>query len=219
MNFNNMIRWKISLGSFVNCVKERAVLCLGLALMIYPSTVGTQEKIHPHLQIFLVTPRSGENISFIAFWDGAHKLQSGPFPLKLMERAGFEVSLNLTYTKSTDKLPTSGRLKIQRRDNAPLPGPRESILLDQPVDFIADRGVSKMFPDGPFFVIGHKALSEGILQVGNMMGEIQRRLMACDKEYRQELETVLNSLMGTSSYDHVSRTIVSIFPRCPHQRP
>lgn len=93
------------------------------------------------------------------------------------------------------------------------------VVLDQSADLIADRGVSKMFPNRPFLVIGHSAPSEEVRRVGSIMREIQSRVLACDKEYRQELEAVLDSLKGASSYEHVLKTIESTFPPCPVQRP
>ena len=212
------VRRQMSLGSLSNRVMKRAVFCLAMGLMVYPSIAGAQEKVYPHLQIFLVSAEPASRIAFITFWDGSHKLAAGPFPIKLLERVGLSVLLDLSYSKPNEERPSAARLKIQRRDSASLQD-REGLVLDQPADFIADRGISKMFPGGPFLVIGHKAHSEGVLQVGIMMGEIQRRLLACDKESRQQLETVLNSLKGMASYDHVSRTIESTFPPCPRQRP
>lgn len=196
-----------------------AVFCLAVGLMLYPSIAGAQEKIYPHLQIFLVSSGPASRIPFITFWDASHKLAAGPFPIKLLEREGLSVLLDLSYSKPNEERPSAARLKIQRRDSASLQAQAGLVLLDQQADFIADRGVSKMFPGGPFLVIGHKARSEGVLQVGTMMGEIQRRLLACDNESRQQLETTLNSLKGMSSYDHVSRTIESTFPPCPLKRP
>ena len=214
----NLIRRKISLGFLSNRAKKRAVFCLAMGLMLYPFIVGAQEKAYPHLQIFLLSSGPASRIAFITFWDGSHKLAAGPFPIKLLERVGLSVLLDLSYSKPNEERPSAARLKIQRRDSASLQD-REGLVLDQPADFIADRGISKMFPGGPFLVIGHKAHSEGVLQVGIMMGEIQRRLLACDKDYRRELEVVLKALKGMVSYDHVSRTIESTFPPCPRQRP
>ena len=212
-------RRQMSLGSLSNRVKKKVVFCLAMGLMLYPFIVGAQEKAYPHLQIFLLSSGPASRIPFITFWDGSHKLAAGPFPIKLLEREGLSVLLDLSYSKPNEERPSAARLKIQRRDSVSLQDQAGLVLLDQPADFIADRGISKMFPGGPFLVIGHKAHSEGVLQVGIMMGEIQRRLLACDKESRQQLETVLNSLKGMVSYDHVSRTIESTFPPCPRQRP
>ena len=214
----NLIRRKISLGFLSNRAKKRAVFCLAMGLMLYPFIVGAQEKAYPHLQIFLLSSGPASRIAFITFWDGSHKLAAGPFPIKLLEREGLSVLLDLSYSKPNEERPSAARLKIQRRDSASLQD-REGLVLDQPADFIADRGVSKMFPNGPFLVVGHKAYSEGVLQVGTMMGEIQGRLLACDKDYRRELEMALKALKGMSSYDHVSRAIESTFAPCPRQRP
>ncbi len=128
------------------------------------------------------------------------------------------VQLDLSYSKPNEELPSAARLKIARRDTSAQD--REGmVVLDQPADLIADRGVSKMFPDGPFLVIGHKAHSEGVLQVGNVMGEIQRRLLACNKESRKELDAVLGSSKEAPSYERVLKTVESTFPPCPLQRP
>jgi len=168
----------------------------------------------PHLQIFLVPSSLEEKTPFITFWDGAHKLADGPFPLKLLERAGLNIQLDLSYSKPNEELPSAARLKIEKRDGAFLRDRENSVLLDQPADLIADRGASKMFPDGPFLVIGHKADSEGVLRVGKVMGEIQKKLLACERESRQELRAVLNSLKGAPSYEHVLKTVESTFPPC-----
>jgi len=219
MKVISLIRRKISLGSLSNRVSKKVILCLVLGLMVHPSISEAQEKAYPHLQIFLVSSGPASRIPFVTFWDASHKLAAGPFPIKLLERVGLSVVLDLSYSKPNEERPSAARLKIQRRDGSSRQDQAGLVLLDQPADFIADRGVSKMFPGGPFLVIGHKAHSEGILQVGTMMGEIQRRLLACDKESRQQLETALNSLKGMSSYDHVSRISESTFSPCPLQRP
>ena len=204
----------MSLGSLTNRVKKRAVLCLSMGLMLYASIAGAQEKAYPHLQIFLVSSEPASRIPFITFWDASHKLAAGPFPIKLLERVGLSVLLDLSYSKPNEERPSAARLKIQRRDSASWQDQAGLVLLDQPADFIADRGVSKMFPDGPFLVIGHKAYSEGVLQVGNIVEEIQTRLLACEREYRQELEAVLDSFKGGPSYQHVLKTVESTFPPC-----
>lgn len=208
----------MSLGSVSNRVKKRVAFCLAMGLMLYASIAGAQEKAYPHLQIFLVSSQPASRISFITFWDASHKLAAGPFPIKLLEHMGLSVLLDLSYSKPNDELPSAARLKIQRRDSASLQGQAGLVLLDQPADFIADRGVSMMFPGGPFLVIGHEAHSEGVLQVGNILEEIQTRLLACEKEYRKELEAVLDSLKGGPSYQHVLKTVESTFPPCPRQR-
>ena len=192
-----------------------AVFCLAVGLVLYPSIAGAREKIYPHLQIFLVSSESVSRMPFITFWDASHKLAAGPFPIKLLERVGLSVLLDLSYSKPNEERPSAARLKVQRRDSASLQGQAGLVLLDQPADFIADRGVSKMFPGGPFLVIGHSAPSEGVLQVGNVMEEIQRKLLACDKEYRKELDTALDSLKEAPSYKRVMTTVQSTFAPCP----
>lgn len=210
---------KISIGFLGNRVRKKAVLCLVLGLMAHPSITEAQRKAYPHLQIFLVPSQPGERLPLITFWDESHKLAAGPFPIKLMERVGLSVLLDLSYSKPDAALPSEARLKIERRDSTSLRDREGLVVLDQPADLIADRGASKMFPDGPFLVIGYKAPSEGILQVGNILKEIQRKLLACDKEYRKDLEEALHSLKGAPSYEHVLNTVESTFPPCPVQRP
>lgn len=204
--------------SLANRVRKRAVFCLVLGLMAHPSITEAQEKTYPHLQIFLVPSPPGEKTPFITFWDGAHKLTAGPFPVKFLERAGLTVQLDVSYSKPNEQLPSAAKLKIQRRDSTLLQDQGGLVLLDQPSDLIADRGVSKMFPDGPFLVIGHKSPSEGVLQVGNILEEIHRSLLACDKEYRRELDAALDSLKGAPSYGQVLKTVESAFPPCPLKR-
>jgi len=199
-------------------MKKKAIFSLLLALIALPSTTEAQKKAYPHLQIFLIPSQPGERTPIVTFWDASHKLAAGPFPIKLLERVGLNVLLDLSYSKPNEEPPSAARLKIARRD-ASAQDREGVILIDQPADLIADRGASKMFPDGPFLVIGYKAPSEGVLRVGDTMGEIQRKLLACDKEYRQQLEAVLDSLKGASSYEHVLKTIESTFPPCPLQRP
>jgi len=204
----------MSLGSLSNRVKKRVAFCLAMGLMLYASIAGAQEKAYPHLQIFLVSSEPASRIPFVTFWDASHKLAAGPFPIKLLERVGLSILLDLSYSKPDEVLPSAARLKIQRRDSASGQDQAGLVLLDQPADFIADRGVSKMFPDGPFLVVGHKAHSEGVLQVGNVVEEIQRRLLACEREYRQELDAVLDSFKRGPSYQHVLKTVESTFPPC-----
>ena len=197
---------------------KKIAIFLILALISYPAVSKAQPRVYPHLQIFLVPSQPGERSLFISFWDGSHKLAAGPFPIKLLERVGLNVLLDVSYSKPNDELPSAARLKIARRDTSTQD--REGmVLLDQRADLIADRGASKMFPDGPFLVIGHKAPSEGVLQVGKILEEIQRSLLACDKQYRMELDAVLASLKGAPSYEHVVKTVESTFPPCPLQRP
>ena len=199
-------------------MKKRFFGCLILVLLVASSMSRGQEKIYPHLQIFLLPSQPGENTSFITFWDGAHKLAAGPFPIKLLERVELSILLDVSYSKPDEALPSAARLKIQRRDNVSSHDQPDLVLLDQAADFIANRGVSKMFPDGPFVVIGHNTPLKGVLQLGNIMEEIQRRLLACDKEYRKELDTALDSLKEAPFYRRVLRTVESRFPRCPVQR-
>ena len=197
---------------------KKIAIFLILALISYPAVSKAQPRVYPHLQIFLVPSQPGERSPFITFWDGSHKLAAGPFPIKLLERVGLNVLLDVSYSKPNDELPSAARLKIARRDTSTQD--REGmVLLDQRADLIADRGASKMFPDGPFLVIGHKAPSEGVLRVGNIMEEVQQKLLACDKQYRMELDAVLASLKGAPSYEHVVKTVESTFPPCPLQRP
>jgi hypothetical protein len=190
-----------------------------VGLIAHPVTTAAQREIYPHLQIFLLPSQPGERVSFITFWDGSHELAAGPFPVKLLERAGLTVQLDVSYSKPNEQLPSAAKLKIQRLESVPLQDEAGLALLDQPADLIADHGMSKMFPDGPFLVIGHKAPSEGILRVGNIMEEIHRKLLDCDKEYRQQLEAVLDSLKGAPSYGQVLKTVESAFPPCPLQTP
>ena len=197
---------------------KKIAIFLILALISYPAVSKAQPRAYPHLQIFLVPSPPGEKTPFITFWDSAHKLVAGPFPVSLLERAGLNVQLDLSHSKPNEELPSAARLKIARRDTSTQD--REGmVLLDQRADLIADRGASKMFPDGPFLVIGHKAPSEGVLRVGNIMEEVQQKLLACDKQYRMELDAVLASLKGAPSYEHVVKTVESTFPPCPLQRP
>src|SRR3972149_10858668 len=197
---------------------KKIAIFLILALISYPAVSKAQPRVYPHLQIFLVPSPPGEKTPFITFWDSAHKLVAGPFPVSLLERAGLNVQLDLSYSKPNQELPSAARLKIARRDTSAQD--REGmVLLDQRADLIADRGASKMFPDGPFLVIGHKAPSAGVLWVGNIMEEVQQKLLACDKQYRMELDAVLASLKGAPSYEHVVKTVESTFPPCSLQRP
>ena len=197
---------------------KKIAIFLILALISYPAVSKAQPRVYPHLQIFLVPSQPGERSPFITFWDGSHKLAAGPFPIKLLERVGLNVLLDVSYSKPNDELPSAARLKIARRDTS-VQDREGMVLLDQRADLIADRGASKMFPDGPFLVIGHKAPSEGVLRVGKILEEIQRSLLACDKQYRMELDAVLASLKGAPSYEHVVKTVESTFPPCPLQRP
>src|SRR3989304_6508787 len=181
---------------------KKIAIFLILALISYPAVSKAQPRAYPHLQIFLVPSPPEEKTPFITFWDSAHKLAAGPFPVRLLERAGLNVQLDLSHSKPKEELPSAARLKIARRDTSTQD--REGmVLLDQRADLIADRGASKMFPDGPFLVIGHKAPSEGVLRVGKILEEIQRSLLACDKQYRMELDAVLGSSKEAPSYERV----------------
>jgi hypothetical protein len=201
-----------------NRVMKRFILCLLVGLIAHPSITEAQQKVYPHLQVFLVSSGAQADTRFIAFWEDGHKLAAGPFPAQLLELAGLKVALDLSYSKPNVALPRTARLKITRPEAPASQNQGASVVLDQMADLIVDRGVSKMFPDGPFLVIGHNALSEGVLMVGNIMGEIQKKLLACERESRQELGAVLNSLKGTPSYEQVLKTVESTFPPCPLQR-
>lgn len=95
-----------------NRVSKKAFFCLVLSLMAYPSFTEAQMKAYPHLQIFLVSSESARATPFIAFWNGTHQLVAGPFPLRLLERAPLDVSLNLSFSKPNEELPSGARLKI-----------------------------------------------------------------------------------------------------------
>jgi hypothetical protein len=198
---------------------KKIAIFLILALISYPTVSKAQPRVYPHLQIFLVPSQPGERSLFITFWDGSHKLAAGPFPIKLLERVGLNVLLDVSYSKPNDELPGTARLKIQTGKSSSLQDREDLVLLDQPADLIAARGASKMFPDGPFLVIGHKAPSDGVLRVGKIMEGIQKKLLACDKEHRKELDTVVDSLKGAPFYEHVVKTVESTFPPCSLQRP
>jgi len=98
-------------------MKKRFFGCLILVLLVASSMSRGQEKIYPHLQIFLLPSQPGEKTSFITFWDAAHKLAAGPFPIKLLERVELSILLDVSYSKPDEALPSAARLKIQRRDN------------------------------------------------------------------------------------------------------
>jgi len=200
-------------------MKKTAIFCLILGLMVHPSISEAQQKVYPHLQIFLASSEMGERTPFIAFWDDADQLGVVPFPVRLLELAGLNVLLDLSYLNPNEELPSSARLKITRREASSSQDREGPVVLNQTADLVAKRGASKMFPNRPFLVIGHRAPSEEVRRVGSIMREIQSRVLACDKEYRQELEAGLNSLKGTTAYDHVSQIIKSTFPPCPVQRP
>ncbi|MFQ5853000.1 MAG: hypothetical protein ACE5JU_20760 [Candidatus Binatia bacterium] len=182
-----------------------------LGLMVSGSKVQAQRQVFPHLQIFLLSSEPGGGLPFISFWQDGDQLAAGPFPVRLLELAGLDVLLDLSYAGGEKRVPSKARLGVNSRE-----GRR---VLDKAADWIADRGVSKMFPNAPFIVIGLKAPSEGVRWVGRIMKEIQNKILACDQNYRKELETTLDSMKGTASYDHVLRVIESTFPRCPRKGP
>ena len=200
-------------------MKKILLGCLILALMLSPSGSHAQRKVYPHLQIFLVSPEAGGSTSFITFWDGAHQLAAGPFPIRLLELAGLLVSLDLSYPEPNKELPVTARLKITRRGSSSSQEPGHQVALDQVADRIAERGVSTIFPDAPFIVSGHSKLSDEVLRVGNVMLEIQAKILSCDKEHREMLEVTLDSMKGMASYDHALRVVESAFPPCSLQGP
>ena len=173
-----------------------------------------QREVHPHLQIFLVASETGERTPFIVFWGADHQLAAGPFPIRLLEPAGLNVFLGLSYAGLEEEVPSKARLRIKRSAASAPHGRNDPVELDQVADRIAGRRASKMFPDAPFIVIGHRAPSSGVLQVGNVMKEIQNKILACDKKYREPLETTLNSLKGSASYDHARRIMEPSFAPC-----
>ncbi len=187
-----------------------------LVLLVYPfKTQAQQRRIYPHLQIFLTSADPHGGASFIAFWGADRQLASGPFPIRLLELEGLDVFLDLSYTGPKEEVPSKARLRIKRRTASTPQDRKDAEVLDQAADWIADRRVSKMFPDAPFIVIGLKGPSEGIRSVGRTMKEIQKKILACDQMYRKALETTLNSIKGTDSYDDALRIMESSFPRCP----
>ena len=214
-----MMRWKVSFEFFCNRVSKKALFCLLLSLMAYPSLTEAQMKVFPHLQIFLVPSGTQGGTHFIAFWEEHDRLAAGPFPLRLLELAGLNVLLDLSYSKPNDEQPVSARLKITRPRVSTFGDSDSQVIMDQTADFIAGRGGSKMFPSRPFLVIGHISPSESVLAVGNVLKEIQKRLLACDQQYRQELDVGLNSAKRMSAYEHGIQLIESTFPPCPGRTP
>ena len=170
--------------------------------MLSPSRSHAQREVYPHLQIFLVSRETRGSTPFIAFWDGAHQLAAGPFPIRLLELTGLLVSLDLSYPGPNKELPSTARLKIMGRDSSSSQESGNQVALDQVADRIAERGVSTIFPEAPFIVIGHSKLSDEVLRVGNVMLEIQGRILSCDQEHRETLKVTLDSMKGTASYDH-----------------
>ncbi len=195
-------------------MKRIGLYCLVLAVIFYSTTAQAQKKAYPHLQIFLTSADLHRGASFIAYWGADHQLAAGPFPIRLLELAGLNVFLDLSYAGPKEEVPSKARLRI-KRSTASDPQDRKDLAeLDQVADRIAGRGVSRLFPDAPFIAIGHRAPSKGVLRVGNVMKEIQNKILACDKKYRELLETTSNSLKGSASYDHAQRIMESCFPPC-----
>ncbi len=196
-------------------VKRIGLYCLVLAVIFYSTTAQALKKGYPHLQVFLTSADMNGGASFIAFWDADHKLAAGPFPIQFMELAGLDVLLDLVYAEPKEEVPSRARLIIKRRTASAPQDHKDEAELVQVSDRIAGRGVSGMFPEAPFIVFGHRASSTGVVRVGNVMREIQNKILACDKKYRELLETTSNSLKGSASYDDALRIIESSFPRCP----
>ena len=186
-----------------------------LALIVYPYKTQAQRRVYPHLQIFLLSSEPQGGTSFIAFWQDADQLGVGPFPIRLLELAGLDVLLDLSYAGPKEEVPSKARLRIERRTASTPQDWKDPGVLDQVADWIAGRRVSKMFPNAPFIVIGHGGPSEGVRWVGNVMREIRNKILACDQRYLKALETTLNSMKGTASYDHAVRAVESAFPPCP----
>ena len=196
-------------------MKRIGLYCLVLAVILYSATAQARKKANPHLQIFLTSADQYRGASFIALWGADHQLAAGPFPIGLLELAGLDVLLELSYAEPNEKVPSKAKLIIKRRTALTLQDRKGPEVLDQVADRIAGRRASKMFPDAPFIVIGHRAPSEGVLRVGNIMREIQNKILACDQNYRKALKTTLNSIKGTASYDDALRIMESSFPPCP----
>ncbi len=189
--------------------------CLVLAVIFYSATAQARKKGYPHLQIFLISADLNGGASFVAFWGADHQLATGPFPIRLLELAGLDVLLDLSYAGPKEEVPSKARLIVKRRTASTPQGHKDQAELDQVANWIAGRGVSKMFPAAPFIVIGSRAPSKGILRVGNIMREIQNKILTCDQKYRKALKTTLNSIKGTASYDDALRIMESSFPPCP----
>ncbi len=185
--------------------------CLVLAVILYSAPTHAQKKGYPHLQIFLTSADLNGGASFVAFWGADHQLAAGPFPIRLLELAGLDVLLDLVYAEPKEEVPSKARLRIKRSTASDPQNRKDSVELDQVADRIAGRRVSKMFPDAPFIVIGLKGPSEGVRSVGRTMKEIQNKIIACDQKYHEALETTLNSMKGTASYDYAAR----VYPSCP----
>lgn len=196
-------------------MKRIGLYCLVLAVILYSAPTHAQKKGYPHLQIFLTSADLNGGASFIAFWGADHQIAAGPFPIRLLELAGLNVFLDLSYAGPKEDVPSKARLILKRRTASTPQGHKDQVELDQVADRIAGRGVSSLFPDASFIVIGHHAPSKGVLRVGNVMREIQNKILDCDKKYRELLETTSNSLKGSASYDDALRIMESSFPRCP----
>jgi len=195
-------------------MKRIGLYCLVLAVILYSAPTHAQKKGYPHLQIFLTSADLNGGASFIAFWGADHQLAAGPFPIGLLELAGLDVLLELSYAGPKEKVPSKASLIVKRRTASDPQDRKDPAELDQVADRIAGRGVSSLFPDASFIVIGHHAPSKGVLRVGNVMREIQNKILDCDKKYRELLETTSNSLKGSASYDDALRIMESSFPRC-----
>ncbi len=195
-------------------MKRIGLYCLVLAVMFYSAPAQARKKGYPHLQIFLTSADLNGGASFIAFWGADHKLAAGPFPIGLLELAGLDVLLDLVYADPKKEVPSKARLIIRRRTASAPQDHKNQAELVQVSDRIAGRGVSRMFPDAPFIVIGHRASSTGVVRVGIVMREIQNKILACDRKYQKAVEATLNSIKGTASYDDALRIMESSFPRC-----
>ncbi len=195
-------------------MKRIGLYCLVLAVILYSAPTHARKKGYPHLQIFLTSADLNGGASFIAFWGADHQLAAGPFPIRLLELAGLDVLLELSYARPKEEVPSKARLIVKRRTVSTPQGHKDQAELDQVANWIAGRGVSKMFPAVPFIVIGSRAPSKGVRRVGNIMREIQSKILACDQNYRKALKTTLNSIKGTASYDDALRIMESSFPPC-----
>ncbi len=195
-------------------MKRIGLYCLVLAVILYSAPTHAQKKGYPHLQIFLTSADLNGGASFISFCGADHQLAAGPFPIRLLELAGLDVLLELSYAGPKEKVPSKASLIVKRRTASDPQDRKDPAELDQVADRIAGRGVSSLFPDASFIVIGHHAPSKGVLRVGNVMREIQNKILDCDKKYRELLETTSNSLKGSASYDDALRIMESSFPRC-----
>ncbi|MCZ6623303.1 MAG: hypothetical protein O7B35_03555, partial [Deltaproteobacteria bacterium] len=78
-------------------MKRIGLYCLVLAVIFYSAPAQARKKAYPHLQIFLTSADQHRGVSFIAFWGADHQLAAGPFPIGLLELAGLDVLLELSY--------------------------------------------------------------------------------------------------------------------------